>query len=242
MDDEEAVVLSAKPANLCKVVTNPPAKFTEQVVLTARLRRFTSASGDISLNLGTGRFTGGYTVNLPAALTIPAGKASASTTFTITVDTVPENKELDIIGKIKDSSAGRLSAPISGTPGVVPAKLTIREFNLDVDRNGLTARDGIMAMRYLLGVQDEKLTAGQSSANHADVAKCFSGGVTQLDVDQEGEPDWRDGALIARYLFGLRGGALFEGLGIVDEKKSEAKKNLKNLCPGCKALCPDCEE
>ncbi|CAJ2377181.1 MAG: hypothetical protein IBGAMO2_590002 [Arenicellales bacterium IbO2] len=233
MDDEEAVVLSVDPANLCKVVTDPPTEFTEQVVLTARLRRSQSASGDIPLKLGTRSFTGGHTVNnFPGEITIQAGKASASTTFTIAVETVPENKELDITGKIKDSNG----------IGVVSAKLPIREFNLDVDGSGAAnAWDGIMAMRYLIGVHDEKLTAGQSNAAHAVVAKNITDCRDSLNVDGNKEPNWRDGTLIARYLLGLRDKDLVMGLGIPPINAPGVEANINKLCPLGEDGVPVCE-
>ncbi|MDA8002677.1 MAG: hypothetical protein MPL62_15460, partial [Alphaproteobacteria bacterium] len=68
---------------------------------------------------------------------------------------------------------------------------------------------------------------------HANVAKCLSFGVAQLNVDEVGEPDWHDGALIARYLFGLRGRNLMEGIGRLEDAP-EVQKKIKDLCPDCK--------
>ncbi|MDA8009897.1 MAG: hypothetical protein MPK75_09345, partial [Alphaproteobacteria bacterium] len=241
---DRKVDLSVAPADLCDPTT------TSSVVLTARLRGADPDSGGVSLTfekstIETKFDNAGYTVSdFPEEITIPAGNASASTTFTITVDAVSGRESFDISGELQ--APGRVSASKYNTIGVVPTKLTVRKFDLDVDGSGaINAWDGIMTMRYLIGVRDERLTAGQSNARYNDVVKCFPDDLTEFDVDGNLESDENDGALIARYLFGLRGEDLFEGLVIPEEKKPEVKKNLTDLCPGCKPLkplCPDCEE
>ena len=127
------------------------------------------------------------------------------------------------------------SPPDSQALGTVSAKLIIRPFDLNVDARGddpyakANAYDGIMAMRYLLGVHGEALTAGQSNAAPTDVAKCLSGNTDSdtdnlnshlhLDVDEDGDSDSDDGTLIARYLLGLRGDVLVKDFDDMDPNK-----------------------
>ena len=121
--------------------------------------------------------------------------------------------------------------PDSQAISAVSAKLIIRPFDLDVDGSGVAnAHDGIMVMRYLLGVDEgEALTAGQSSAAHTDVGKCIAAGATLFGGHESDEP-WKDGALIARYLLGLRGKAMIEGI-YSDVDPDEVAEDIKKLMP-----------
>ena len=212
-------------------------KGEQKIAITANLENPAPERGDIKVFLTKAATdTAEHSGESLGEILLPDGTDSKGETFQINVST--DNKTFRIDGKVEEFESGEIHvASIESAAG---------KFALDVDlEGGVNARDGIMAMRYLLGVQDEKLTARQSNAKHADVAKCLSFGVAQLNVDGNDLSDHDDGALIARYLFGLRGGDLFNGLKIPPVKKPEVKKNLKDLCPGCKPLkplCPDCEE
>ncbi|MDA7957444.1 MAG: hypothetical protein MPK34_09535, partial [Gammaproteobacteria bacterium] len=80
----------------------------------------------------------------------------------------------------------------------------------------------------------EGLTKGQASADDLDKIKAHLDNCSgALNVDGGKKADWRDGTLIARYLFGLRNEDLFNGLGIPIGTEPEVKKRLADLCPGC---------
>lgn len=53
----------------------------------------------------------------------------------------------------------------------IAAQLRVNHAALDVDNNGVTAADGIMLARYLLGVRGASVTAGQSDAAAEEVAR-----------------------------------------------------------------------
>ncbi|MGR3914032.1 MAG: dockerin type I domain-containing protein, partial [Gammaproteobacteria bacterium] len=109
--------------------------------------------------------------------------------------------------------------------------ITVRTFLLDVDEDGkITASDGIMIARYLLGVRGASLVDGQSDpANLAIVTENLEFGeeVLLLDANDDGEINGKDGILIARYLLGLRGDALLEGLADDKEKAREKVRELQ---------------
>jgi hypothetical protein len=90
---------------------------------------------------------------------------------------------------------------------------------LDVDDNGSVdaLTDGLMTLRYLIGLNGSSLTNGALGPNAqrtdpvAIVAYLDSVQV-DLDVDGNGDADaLTDGLMIVRYLFGLRGAVLITG-------------------------------
>ena len=95
-------------------------------------------------------------------------------------------------------------------------------FDMDVDDSGtVDNRDSILVARYLLGVTGAALTFGQTGAAAEDVADKIAAGKADasghLDVDGDNDTDADDGILITRYMFGLRGAALVEGIGSLTE-------------------------
>ena len=206
-DNDAAVVLSVDPVCLFE------EKDTHTVTLTATLRGLEPAGSDMLLTFGQ---TDGTAVKdtdykmlgVPGAdvaghnsLIIPKGEISASTNFSITLNAITERKTLRLGGSISASG-----------PSVTPAELIIRQYDLDVDESGdATPQDGILIMRYLMGVHGEALIAGQSAAKHSEVAEYIAdcSYVWNVHVGKSKEeakaPDWLDGLLITRYLLGLRG-------------------------------------
>ena len=117
-----------------------------------------------------------------------------------------------------------------------PVKSCIPEksqFRLNVLGGDLpSARDGTAIMRYLLGVRGKSLIAGLSKEDPCLVESRIEKGEStgELDVDKSGQADSTDGALIARYLLGLRGDALIADLKVASEAKDIAK-NIEELKP-----------
>ena len=100
--------------------------------------------------------------------------------------------------------------------------LAFGEFDMDVDESGtVDNRDSVLVARYLLGVTGAALTFGQTGAAAEDVADKVAGGKADasghLDVDGDNDTDADDGILITRYMFGLRGAALVDGIGDLEE-------------------------
>ena len=200
-------------------------KGEQKIAITANLENPAPERGDIKVFLTKAATdTAEHSGESLGEILLPDGTDSKGETFQINVST--DNKTFRIDGKVEEFESGEIHvASIESAAG---------KFALDVDlEGGVNARDGIMAMRYLLGVQDEKLTARQSNAKHADVAKCLSFGVAQLNVDGNDLSDHDDGALIARYLFGLRGNDLAAELILETDLPSVVEK-IKVLCPDCK--------
>ncbi|CAJ2377562.1 MAG: hypothetical protein IBGAMO2_810002 [Arenicellales bacterium IbO2] len=226
-DNDAAVVLSVDPVCLFE------EKDTHAVTLTATLPGPEPAASDMPLTFGQ---TGGTAIvgakadyKIPGmpegkvawhnSLIIPKGEISASTTFSITLNAITERKTL----RLGESTSASGSS-------VAPAELIIRQYDLDVDESGgATPQDGIMIMRYLMGVHGEALIAGQSKAEHSDVAEYIEDCLGILDVDENKDDPWKDGALIARYLLGLRGESLVSGFDGVDPATVAGK--IKKLMP-----------
>jgi hypothetical protein len=90
---------------------------------------------------------------------------------------------------------------------------------LDIDGNSNynALTDGMLALRYMLGMTGTLLTAnaiGTSPirATPNDVAEYIANIRPYLDIDRDGKADaLTDGLLVIRYLFGLRGDALTAG-------------------------------
>ena len=210
--DEAKPVLKAFPIYLSETGGK------QTVVITAELDDSVVFESDTRITLknagGTATEGADYrSFTLQDSIVIPAGAATASLTFAIRTkpDTFNDEKETILI-------AGEFDRPGVTADAV---ELTISEFNLNVDGNSgkdekavVNAQDGILIMRYLLGVRGEALTAGQTSATPETVESHIEKCMGFLDVDNNGNVNQTDGTLIARYLLGLRGDDLFGGLPI----------------------------
>lgn len=90
---------------------------------------------------------------------------------------------------------------------------------IDVDGNGTyhPLTDGVLLVRYLLGLSGAPLTVGALGATPtrstpAAIAQYLDNLAPLLDVDGNGKVDAvTDGVMLIRYLFGLRGSALIAG-------------------------------
>ncbi|MEP7083298.1 MAG: reprolysin-like metallopeptidase [Betaproteobacteria bacterium] len=99
-----------------------------------------------------------------------------------------------------------------GAAAIMPVK-----FDIDLSAKYDALTDGLLVLRYLSGLSGTALTAGATGpgALRTDPTAVLSylGTIApQLDIDGDGAVDpTTDGALIVRYLFGLRGNALIGG-------------------------------
>lgn len=106
--------------------------------------------------------------------------------------------------------------------------VTSSAFKLDIDGNGKydALTDGLLVMRYLLGVRGSSLISGvvdtaATRSQATDIEAYLAAGQMVLDVDGDGAVTALvDGQLIVRRLFGFTGAALTSG--VVDESKSTA--------------------
>ena len=208
--DEAKPVLKASPIYLSETGGK------QTVVITAELDDSVVFESDTRITLknagGTATEGADYrSFTLQDSIVIPAGAATASLTFAIRTkpDTSNDEKETILI-------AGEFDRPGVTADAV---ELTISEFNLNVDGNSgkdekavVNAQDGILIMRYLLGVRGDALTAGQTGATPETVESHIQKCLAILDVDDDEDVDETDGTLVARYLLGLRGLALVHDL------------------------------
>ncbi|MGR3985295.1 MAG: cadherin-like beta sandwich domain-containing protein, partial [Gammaproteobacteria bacterium] len=113
-------------------------------------------------------------------------------------------------------------------------------FDLDLDAAdgaadaAAKAHDGIITARYLLGVRGAALLRGQSGESAGAFEDALKNGAASkaLDVDADGDADGDDGILIARYLLGLRRGALVAGIAGIDaDDAGKIEQNISDLLP-----------
>ncbi|MGR3912922.1 MAG: hypothetical protein OD918_00090, partial [Gammaproteobacteria bacterium] len=222
MDNDEAMpLLTAKPNKELTVGDH-------QIVITAELAGGGVYAFDRRLVL---RKAGGSAVEgadyvpfaLPQHIMIPAGMASAGVTFALTTMNAT-SKTISITAVLLGSATD-----------ISDITMVLGEFSWDVDSNGrVTAQDGIIAGRYLLGVRGEALVDGQSSANHADVAAYLESCRSVLNVSENGKKraDGTDGILITRYFLGLRGAVLVKGLSDFDiDQAATVETYIKQFLP-----------
>ncbi|MGR3915136.1 MAG: hypothetical protein OD918_11620, partial [Gammaproteobacteria bacterium] len=238
-DDKAAVELTASPAHLSELGGE------QHIVITANLRnKATSKYGAVRFESETRvtlRKAGGTATEstdykpfiLPGRITIPAGQASAAATFSINVlrDNIADEKET-----IKIAGAFVLTESIPND--IIPndISLSIGAFNPDVDRSGganardaVSGRDGIMILRYLLGVRGKSLTEGQSNEDPDVVAANIADCIAFLHLDEDKKVTRYDGILLVRYLLGLRGDALVKGFPDIDS--DAVMRNIKKFLP-----------
>ncbi|MGR3913751.1 MAG: hypothetical protein OD918_04375, partial [Gammaproteobacteria bacterium] len=220
-NDKADPVLTAEPKILL-------AKGEQPIVITAALEGGGVFAFDawIALRKAGGSATEGThyaPFTLPEYIKIPAGETSTSATFMLTIT---DNAEKTIV-----IAAEFLSMEIS----ISNLTLPIGTFSWDVDSNGrITAQDGLMIARYLLGVTEgQALVAGLSGAQPADVAAHIERGMGVLDVsgNDSANPDGTDGILISRYFLGLRGDVLTDNFSDSDIDAATVERNIRRFLP-----------
>ena len=184
----------------------------------------------------------GFTDPLPAGLVVatPNGLTGSCGGGTITANagttsvalsgaTLPASGScsfsVSIIATVATSYTNTTSALTSDNgPAGNPAVANLRAvpvLDLDIDASGALTRydpltDGLLIVRYLLGVRGGPLVAGvlgtTASRSDADIVTYLDSIKPALDIDDDGVVDvGTDAVLIVRYLFGLRDEALVAG-------------------------------
>ena len=100
-------------------------------------------------------------------------------------------------------------------------------------------RDGLLALRYLFGttgstLADNAVAPNANRANHADILTYLDDIRPALDIDNDGRIDaLTDGVLILRYMLGLTGDALVNGMRSDSTQRSAGQMEtfLKLLMP-----------
>ncbi|MBF0438519.1 MAG: matrixin family metalloprotease [Magnetococcales bacterium] len=176
------------------------------------------------------------TWHIPGQGAVVQSNFSGSATRTITFDT-PGQYELFVAvsdngsrytGTSKNSPASSAGEGVRKVLRQTITVTTASAFTLDIDGNGKydPLTDGVLVMRYLLGMTGSALTSGAvastgSRTGDAAILAYLDTAKTVLDVDGDGKITAQtDGLLILRRLFGFSGAALTSG--VVDAAKSDA--------------------
>ncbi len=177
-----------------------------------------------------------YRRSAPYNITMPEAVSPDSSALTYELEDLPGNFGLEYAVQTSIMSGLPNAAAITAGETALVLKVTdstgfsvsqgfslrFGEFNMDVDESGAAdSRDGMMLARGLLGVSGDALTAGLS-AGDGDTAfsKIDAGKIdtsVDMDVDGDSNTDGDDGILIARYMLGLRGAELVDGIGSLQE-------------------------
>ena len=102
-------------------------------------------------------------------------------------------------------------------------------FDLDGDGSMGALTDGLLAIRYLFGFEEEALTTGATSSEALrftgdSIATYIEGNLLELDIDGDGAAGpLTDGLLLIRYLFGFEGESLVAGAIGTDATRSTAE-------------------
>ncbi|MDA7970726.1 MAG: putative Ig domain-containing protein, partial [Gammaproteobacteria bacterium] len=218
-----AAVSSVTTSNMNYVVVDSSGTGSEQTfdIQVAPALTFASAppaelvfARDAAVSETLPEISGGFTPHaysleggaLPTGLAFNASTRILSGTPSALADVTRTYTAKDALG-----AAGTAS-------GVITSDIRIRvlEFDLDVDNSGaITAQDGIMIARHLLGAEAVSVIAKQTGTTAATVAGNIQDGVDLglLDVDADNDTDGNDGIMVARYILGLRGDELVAGMG-----------------------------
>ena len=240
IDDDAVVILSATPNYLCKDSIDQGAG--QEIVVTAELRNADSERRrevrvDMSVSK-TGESSAGNAGDMrPERLTITAKNPSATTAFSIPAGVIRGNTTFRFAGEVKKSNIrvdGQAVKPAK--INVVPFDLTIVESSLNSNADEyVTAHESIIAARYAMGVRGDALARGQADPSEFDKIKAhFESCGKHLSVDENSRVTKRDGILIARYAYGLRG----EELVVPPSPRppEEVEKNIERL--GCCQIVP----
>jgi hypothetical protein len=123
-------------------------------------------------------------------------------------------------------------------------------FDLDIDDDGKTdaLTDGLLTLRYMFGLSDENLTIGvigdgANRTSSESIESYLKSAGSALDIDADGSVDaLTDGLLVLRYLFGLSGQTLVNGViaeGSIRSGDSVIGSHLDSLMPGAEPLLID---
>ena len=120
---------------------------------------------------------------------------------------------------------------ITTVPAPAAAALTI-----DNDGNFDAATDGVLLLRYLLGMRDAALTTAatgpNAERNAATIASYIAALGNALDIDGDSRVKAAtDGLLALRYLLNLRGPALISGASASSADAATIEAKLRTLLP-----------
>ena len=114
----------------------------------------------------------------------------------------------------------------------------IRLRSVDFDGNGVAeaASDGLLLLRYLIGLRGASLVDGAVGVNPqrdaAAIASYIASFGNTLDLDGDGSVNaTTDGLLLLRYLLGLRGAALTTGASATNRSAADIEKYVLSLLP-----------
>jgi len=164
--------------------------------------------------------------DLPGGLSFDAAartlSGTPSTTGMPAVDATPLMETATLTYAVSDSASGTITETFR-------ISVIAHAFALDINADGkIIGHDGILIARYMLGVRAAALTDPQRDVDAEVVASRAADGVRagNLDVDGDGEMNGEDGIMLTRYLLGLRGAALTDGLAATDHAAVETNMRM----------------
>ena len=129
---------------------------------------------------------------------------------------------------------------VPNTSATLTANFTAGSFvpSLDIDNDGdfFATTDGVLLLRYLLGMRDAALTAGAIGTNAERNATTIASYIAALGIalDVDGDSSVKalsDGLLAIRYLLNVRGAALISGAKATAASAATIEANLQALLP-----------
>ncbi len=147
-------------------------------------------------------------------------------------------------GDVADTQAASTSVTMDSSKTVTAVFISDSIWNLDIDGNGTLQvnKDGFLLMRYLYNVRGENLIAGavgsgagRTTAAEIEeyIAQGIAAGVPDIDGNQTLQAN-KDGFLIMRYLYNVRGENLIAGSvgsGAVRITAAEIEAYIQSLYP-----------
>lgn len=133
---------------------------------------------------------------------------------------------------------GITTEPIDAVPQPVNESIA-GPLSIDLDGNGSydALTDGLLLLRHLYGVTGSELVAGvvaadADSAEPSEIEARIATLGNNIDIDADGNiaPD-TDGLIILRFLFGLRGESLLEGITTQSSGLTDVSQKLSDLTP-----------
>jgi len=232
------------PSGSMQFAQSVMSTFKYAAYATLSVTRTGGSTGPVSVNFATSNgsaIAGTDYTAISGALTWADGDTTAKTINVPLLNNpvVAPDKTLSVT----------LSAPTFGTLGAIPVNtvtLTEPPFpspRLDVDADGKynPLTDGALILRYLFGLIDTSNTANVANVTGAGAKRNVPAEIVLfldsikplLDVDGNGQINAQtDGLILLRYLFGLRGSALTNGLiGVGPRPTAQIETYIQSMMP-----------
>ena len=239
---------SSNPSGSMQLAASAETVLKNAGSVTINVTRSGGSTGPVSVNYATGNGSA-----IPGTGTAIAGSDYTAATGTLNWadgDSAVKPITITLLNNAtfaaSKSLSITLSGPTFGTLGSITVNtLTLAEPpltkpSLDIDDNKIydALTDGLLIMRHLAGLTSSALTNGAIGTlawrtQPSVVALYLDALKPLLDVDGDGQINLQtDGVMVLRYLFGLRGSALTQGLiGVGSRPTTQIEIYIQSLMP-----------